>query len=173
VQEIELRLIAELLRNSNRSDRELAEVIGVSQPTISRVKARLEKEGLIKEYTIIPDFAKLGFSLCVFTLGRFQTSNDAASLREYLKANVRELEGKPQAIWMDSGLGEGFEGIVVSFHETYSEYLKFLSWLKQFSAISAYDLHTFIIDLASKTNTHFRPLTFQTLANYLLSKTKK
>jgi Trp operon repressor len=36
VKEIELRLVAELLKDSHRSDRELAEALGVSQPTIAR-----------------------------------------------------------------------------------------------------------------------------------------
>jgi DNA-binding Lrp family transcriptional regulator len=41
----ELRLTAELMKNSRRSDRELAKALGVSQPMISRMIKKLEKEG--------------------------------------------------------------------------------------------------------------------------------
>ena len=60
MKEIELKLISELMKNSRRSDRDLAKAIGTSQPTVSRMIGKLEKEGIIKEYTMIPDFGKLG-----------------------------------------------------------------------------------------------------------------
>jgi DNA-binding Lrp family transcriptional regulator len=47
LKDIELRLISELVKNSRRSDRELAKVLGISQPTVSRARMRLEKQGLI------------------------------------------------------------------------------------------------------------------------------
>jgi DNA-binding Lrp family transcriptional regulator len=47
VKEIELKLVAELLKNSHRSDRELAKALGVSQPTISKLTERLRKMGAI------------------------------------------------------------------------------------------------------------------------------
>jgi DNA-binding Lrp family transcriptional regulator len=61
--DIQLRLISELMKNSRRSDRELARALKVSQPTVTRVRTRLEKEGIVKEYTMIPDFAKLGYQI--------------------------------------------------------------------------------------------------------------
>ena len=50
---LDYKLLSELIRNSRRSDRELAKVIGASQPTITRTRRKLEKEGYIKEYTIL------------------------------------------------------------------------------------------------------------------------
>jgi DNA-binding Lrp family transcriptional regulator len=49
LREVELRLISELMKNSRKSDRELARTIGTSQPTVTRTRNRLEKEGYIKE----------------------------------------------------------------------------------------------------------------------------
>ena len=56
----ELRIISELMEDSRRSDRELARAVGVSQPTVSRMIRKLEKDGIIREYAVIPDFSKLG-----------------------------------------------------------------------------------------------------------------
>jgi Lrp/AsnC family leucine-responsive transcriptional regulator len=67
LKEIELRLVSELMRNSRRSDRALAKALGVSQPTISRMINKLEKTGVIREYTTIPDFGKLGYEIMGIT----------------------------------------------------------------------------------------------------------
>jgi len=67
-----MRLLLELLKDSKRSDREIAKVVGVSQPTITRMRQRLVREGAIKEFTVIPDFVKLGYEImaisCIKTL---------------------------------------------------------------------------------------------------------
>jgi DNA-binding Lrp family transcriptional regulator len=44
VKDAELKLISELMKDSRRSDRELAKAVGVSQPTISRMIRKLEKD---------------------------------------------------------------------------------------------------------------------------------
>lgn len=43
MKEVELRLAAELMKNSRRSDRELAKALKVSQPTVSRMRNKLER----------------------------------------------------------------------------------------------------------------------------------
>jgi DNA-binding Lrp family transcriptional regulator len=68
----ELRLVSELVRNSRKSDRELARIVGVSQPTVTRMRTRLEKEGIIREYTMLPDFTRLGYELLVFTFLKYE-----------------------------------------------------------------------------------------------------
>ena len=60
LKELERKLLSELIKNSHRSDRELAKAIGSSQPTTTRLRNKLEKEGYIREYTIIPKNAGEG-----------------------------------------------------------------------------------------------------------------
>jgi DNA-binding Lrp family transcriptional regulator len=50
-------MISELMRNCRRSNRELAKAIVTSQPTVSRIINRLEKEGIVEEYAMIPERA--------------------------------------------------------------------------------------------------------------------
>ncbi|MGB9135149.1 MAG: Lrp/AsnC family transcriptional regulator, partial [Candidatus Bathyarchaeia archaeon] len=59
VKDIDYRILYELMRNSKTSDRQLAKRIGVSQPTITRRRASLEKE-LIDGYTAVPKWDKFG-----------------------------------------------------------------------------------------------------------------
>ena len=57
----------ELLKNSKESDRKLARKLGVSQPTITRTRNKLEREGFIRSYTIFPNWRKLGFEILALT----------------------------------------------------------------------------------------------------------
>ena len=66
--ELAQQLLRELLKNSKRSDRELAKVLKVSQPTITRTRHKLEKSGMTQDYTIVPDFKKMGFELMTILL---------------------------------------------------------------------------------------------------------
>jgi len=65
--EIDRRLLRELLIDSKRSYRELARSIGVSTATVINRVQRLESSGVIKGYTIIIDHERLGFELTVVT----------------------------------------------------------------------------------------------------------
>jgi len=86
----ERQFLSELLKDSKRSDREIAKVLGVSQPTITRMRNRLVEEGLIKEFTIIPEFAKMGYEI----LGKYllQVKNKGGVNRKSKKGD----NGKPQ-----------------------------------------------------------------------------
>lgn len=66
-----LMLIFEMIRNSRRSDRELARSLRVSQPTATRKRTFIEKEGYIKEYTVVPDLVKLGYDFIAVTFLSF------------------------------------------------------------------------------------------------------
>ena len=48
------------MKNSKLSDRKLSKKIGVSQPTVTRRRARLEKE-ILDGYTAIPKWTELGY----------------------------------------------------------------------------------------------------------------
>jgi DNA-binding Lrp family transcriptional regulator len=72
LKDVELKLVAELTKNSRRSDRELAKRLHVSQPTVTRIRNKLEKEGIIREFTIIPDFVRLGYEIASITFAKMK-----------------------------------------------------------------------------------------------------
>ena len=63
---IDYKLLFELMKDSHRSDRQLAKALGVSQPTVTRRRAMLE-ENFIEGYTVIPKFGQIGFEISAFT----------------------------------------------------------------------------------------------------------
>lgn len=65
--ELDLKILAELLRDSRLSFRQIAKRVGSSVGTVlSRVR-RMEEEGVIKGYTAILDHEKLGYQLTAIT----------------------------------------------------------------------------------------------------------
>jgi DNA-binding Lrp family transcriptional regulator len=65
--DIDKKLLRELLKDSKRSSRELAKAIGVSAATVINHVQRLESGGVIKDYSIRLDHERLGYELTVVT----------------------------------------------------------------------------------------------------------
>ena len=166
MKEVALKLICELMKNSRKSDRELAKAIGTSQPTVTRFRIKLEKEGYIKEYAAIPDFAKFGFQIIAITFSRFlkePTSEERMELRRVSKEMERQ---NPRAILIAaSGMGLGFNRVFISLHENYSSYVKTISLIKQVPNVDTSNVESFVISLVDEQ--HYQPLTFSVTANYL------
>ncbi len=67
IDELDSKILAELLRDSRLSFRQIAKRVGSSVGTVlSRVR-RMEREGVIKGYTAILDHEKLGYQLTAIT----------------------------------------------------------------------------------------------------------
>jgi DNA-binding Lrp family transcriptional regulator len=65
--DIDRKLLGELLKDSKRSYRELARAIGVSAATVINHVQRLESAGVIKDYSVRLDHERLGYELTVIT----------------------------------------------------------------------------------------------------------
>ena len=167
MKDIERRLVSELMINSRRSDRQLAKALAVSQPTVPRVRAKLETEGVIKEYTMIPDFTKLGYTLLAVTfvkLKKYLTQDQIEKARE---SATKSVKSSLNFIMLERGIGMDYNGIFLSFHENYTSFTGHKEWLKQFDFLELSDIRSFLIDL--KDEIHYRPLTFSTLAKHILT----
>lgn len=168
IREVELKVLSELMKNSRRSDRELAKQLAVSQPTVSRIRNKLEQKGYVKEYTLIPDFTKLGYNLMALTFVR--------RAQEYAKQDVSVLFKEAQkwasktgfdTIMAVRGMGFGYDVVILSLHQSYSAFKERIKEIKQFPYIDVEQITSFLVDLNDKAQ--YRPLTFSTLANHMLT----
>jgi DNA-binding Lrp family transcriptional regulator len=165
---LELKLISELIKGSRRSDRELAKTIGVSQPTVSRLIKKLEKEGVIKEYTMMPDFSKLGYSLLATTFVQLKqdlTMEQTEKARDRARDSLRENHN--EIIMLERGMGLNHNGVFLSLHKDYSSYLSFKKWLENFEFLEMPSIETFMVNL--KDIIHYRSLGFSSLAKHILT----
>ena len=117
----EMQLLVELIKNSSRSDRKLAKILGTSQPTVTRMRNKLIKEGFIQEFTVIPDFAKMGFEIVAVTLTKIKFDPE---LSERLKKCVMT---RPNVVFCAGCEGLGKNRICISFHKDYADYHSFIT----------------------------------------------
>jgi len=168
LKDVELKLVSELMKNSRRSDRELAHAIGVSQPTISRAIAKLQGEGVVKEYTIIPDFKKLGYTLASITFVRMKNKLTKNEIQRAREVTIRDLckDCPSEIVMFERGMGMNFTGVIIAMHKNYASYTQLRDRIKVYDFIDQLRTDSFLIDLQDEV--HYRYITFSTLARNLL-----
>ena len=142
LKETELKILFELIKGARRSDRQLAKAIGISQPTVTRTRIKLEKMGLVKEYTIIPDLKKMGYELLAFTLMSFAEDRPALfdKAREWIKK-------QPSVIFANNGVGPVMNSMMLSLHKDYADYSTLITELRRDWQPNLTNLQSFIIVL--------------------------
>ncbi|HKZ94664.1 MAG TPA: Lrp/AsnC family transcriptional regulator [Candidatus Bathyarchaeia archaeon] len=127
--DIDHRIVTELIKNSRVSDRELGKKLGVSQPTISRKRAILEKE-VIDGYTIVPKWDKMGYQILAVTFVKIKPS--VATEEKYQTSRERGLKwlmNQPNVIMNAASRGMGMDAFNISVHKDYSDYDE---WFRNF-----------------------------------------
>jgi DNA-binding Lrp family transcriptional regulator len=164
----ELKIIAELMKNSRRSDRELARVLKISQPTVTRIRRKLEEEGFFREFTVIPNFNKLGYSIFALTFFKWKEGLGKEKMEEARKWGLEQAPSvAPNVVLIERGLGLGYDSFMASFHKDYSSYTELISRIKTSPYLDSSRIESFIVNL--EDNIHYRYLTFSTLAEHLLA----
>ncbi len=125
--ELPQKLLRELIRNSRQSDRELAKVLGVSQPTITRARHKLEREGIIQDYTIVPNFRKMGFEILALTFLKMRPEILSPEVMEEARKYAEKF---PNGIFVSAGEGLGMTTVIIAFHRNYTDYHKHLNQMR-------------------------------------------
>ncbi len=123
-----LKVLFALIALGGKSDRVIAKALGVSNTALSRKRRKLEQEGYIKEYTIIPNFHKMGLNVVVFALA----STTMCLKPEQEKAFAELMQKHPEIICMleDQGLtGTNWAGITV--HKSYDGFIEMYKELQK------------------------------------------
>jgi DNA-binding Lrp family transcriptional regulator len=172
LKDTETALISELMKNCRRSDRELARAIGVSQPTVSRMIKRLEKEGVVNEYTMIPDFRRLGYNLCALFFLKLKAPTPPEDIERAREAARERLRQTPFVILLlERGIGLGLDAVMICLYRDYASYIEHKNIIREFPFLVSSDVNSFLIDLNDKV--HYRYLTFASVAKDLLKSINK
>jgi len=117
--ELPQRLLRELLKNSKHSDKELAKVLKVSQPTVTRTRHKLERDGMIQEYTIVPDFRKMGFEILAINFARIRPEILSPEITEKAKEFIAKF---PNTIFASAGEGMGMNAVDFALYKSFTEF---------------------------------------------------
>jgi DNA-binding Lrp family transcriptional regulator len=156
----ETKLLAELLKNSKKSDRELGRILGVSQPTVSRTRAKLERDRVIQEYTVVPDLTKLGFELMAITTGRFKVPRDA----KLMEKAIAYMKKFPNILFSSRAQGMRKDAVIISLHKDFTDYENFMVTLKTDWIDTVEDQESILISLKGFTA---KPFSLKYLAEML------
>jgi len=156
MKKIMFSLLLELLKGSKRSDRELAKVLGVSQPTVTRMRNRLVTEGIIKEFTVIPDFAKIGYEIMAISCIKTRKV-----LPDILEKGVQWTNKHSNIIFAARAEGMGKDAVAISLHKNYPDYSNFVTESLRYWGDDIVDYDTMLISLKG---TIAKPLSLKYLA---------
>ncbi len=152
---IDYKLLFELMKDSHRSDRQLAKALGVSQPTVTRRRAMLE-ENYIEGYTVVPKFFQIGFEISALTFFKTTLKKQKGQAKEESIKKLKEWYMKQSGVVLVmDGMGMGWDSACFSFHENYTSYTDFLRTLESELSDWIVETQTFIINF--RTDTVFKP----------------
>lgn len=159
---LDYKILYELMKNSKTSDRKLAKGLGVSQPTVTRRRARLEKE-VIEGYTTIPKWDKFGYEIMAITLVKvpFKVASPN-KVSEAFEKSMEWLEKQPNVIFGGGCRGLGMTGLMISVHKSYSALDRFLTEHRTQLGDILENVETIIVNLTGKAV--YRPLHLKYLA---------
>lgn len=159
---LDYELLFELMKNSRRSDRTLAKVLKSSQPTITRKRAKLERE-VIEGYTAVPRWKKLGYEIFAMTLVKSKTALATKEKYEIVRNKGMEwLMNQSNVIMAGGCRGEGVNAFMISVHKNYSDYDEFMHNYRLELGDTAEDVKTVLVNLAGREL--LKPLHFKYLA---------
>lgn len=152
-----LRLLFELIQNSRKSDREIAKALKISQPTVTRKRASLDKEGYIREYTVIPNLEKMGYEIIAVSFLAF--SETKSELAEEAREWCRK---QSSVIFAAGGEGLGMHSIMVSAHRNYASFSKLITKLREDWQPNLKDVQSFLMSVSRKELV-YKPFSFRHL----------
>ena len=149
----------------------MAKAMGSSQPTVTRARTKLEREGYIREFTMIPDFCKLGYEIMALTFVNSElgfTREEIEKTREAIREKIRETP--LDLIMVERGKGMKFDGVIISLHKTYESFNKLRDRFRQYPFMQP-NIDSFLTSLHDENR--YLPLTLKMLADHFSKTTKK
>ena len=137
------RLLFEYLKDSNRSDSQVAKELRVSQATVSRLKGKLLKEGYISHFSAIPNFAKIGYEILAFSFVKFNMNQ----VPEIEDRSEEWAMSHPEIVFTARADGLGADAITISFHKDYAAYKEFFAENRNLFGKMMADVSFILVDL--------------------------
>ena len=114
------------------------------------------KERMIREFTVVPDFAKMGYEIMAISCVRKKTP-----ITELTEKGMKWMKKYPNIIFAAETEGMGKNGVVISLHKNYADFSRFVSESLLYWKGEIQDFGTMLISLKGIVA---RPLSLKHLA---------
>ena len=152
-----MSLLLEYLKDSNRSDKQIAKALGVSQQTVSKMKRKLLEDGLLKNFSAIPDLAKMGYEIMAISFVKFNMKQ----MTKIENETKQWMQDHSEIIFSARAEGMGMDAVNISLHKDYAAYKKFLTYNKKKWPTMMVEVQYVVIDLVGGIA---KPFSFNCLA---------
>jgi DNA-binding Lrp family transcriptional regulator len=130
---------------------------------------KLEKEGVIREYTMIPDFGKLGFQLMsLVTTKELEMIKKNETPEAWRAAREAAKRAPVPFLFVLSTKPSEADTTACALHESYPDYTTYVKGVKANPLVHMESVKGFIAKTDLKE--HFIPLTLSVVANYIEKK---
>jgi alpha-acetolactate decarboxylase len=120
----------------------------------------------------VPDFGKLGFQIMSVTFTKLKEHISEDDIEKRRKVIHEKQNENPDAYILGmGGMGLGADRVIITYHEDYSSYAKFIEKIKSNPLIKVEEVKSFLVNLA--TGSHYSGLTLSEVANYLVRNKEK
>ncbi len=106
------------------------------------MRQRLVKEGIIKDFTVVPDFAKMGFQLLAINFAKIRPEVLSSGTIEKAREYIAKF---PNTIFASTGEGLGMNAVSISFFRDYAEYQRRVNLMKTEWKDIIEDIQSFIV----------------------------
>jgi len=115
MKETEKYVLRALLANCKISDQAIARNSVISQPTVTRVRRRFERERIVESYIALPNLAKLGFEIVSFL-----------SLPDYKAKEIKENKNIVFATMIFTPSGDA-KLLAIGVHRNYGDLMRIVT----------------------------------------------
>ena len=102
----------------------------------------LVKDGVIKEFTVIPDFVTLGYEIMAISC-----VNKKQVITEPTEKMMKWMKNYPNIVFVAKSEGMGKNGLMISLHKNYTEYAKFVTENLQYWGDELEDYGSMLVSL--------------------------
>ncbi|MFH1105811.1 MAG: Lrp/AsnC family transcriptional regulator, partial [Candidatus Aenigmatarchaeota archaeon] len=141
LRERERKVLIELLKDGRKPDKHIANDLRMTQPTVTRIRQKLEKTGMIRSYRPVVSEKKLGFTITVLTFFIWHDSSETKEIKECIDYIVRH----PHVTYFAEGEGlRGKNAVILSLHIDFADYENFMHELREKFGKHIYGFEQFV-----------------------------
>lgn len=137
----EKEVFIHLLKDGRMPDKHIAKILNITQPTVTRIRQKLEKSGYIKGYKPVVDLQKLGIGLVALTLFRI---SDFSKTEEIKKKVLPDLKSMPEVFLIAQGEGMGKTSLIGTIHKDFPAFEEWMIDLRKKYGKYTEDIEHFI-----------------------------
>ncbi len=146
LKERERKVLIELLKDGRKPDKHIANDLHMTQPTVTRIRQKLETRGVIRAYRPDLNEKKLGFTITVVT---FFAWRDTSQIKE-IKECIDYITRHPHVVYFSEGEGlRGKNAMIMSLHIDFGDYENFTRDLREKYGRHIYGFEQFVHSMDS------------------------